>query len=311
MILPFEKMEAPSRCADRIGLSIPLPLIPNLTLLMNGWCFCCSKDLQSLLVFILVLLTSYLACRAQDLLKGKLIVEDDFTWIIPSHDSSSLEGFKTEKLKYIGGVDISFLKEDPSTACAALVILDADTLNVVHEEFDVTKLQIPYVPGFLAFREAPILLGLLDKLKHNAHPFYPQLLMVDGNGLLHPRGFGLACHLGVLANLPTIGIGKNLHHVDGLTQSCVRQCLEARENCDKDLIPLIGKSGNIWGVAMRSSPSSSKPIYISTGHRISLNSAIRIVKLSCKFRVPEPIRQADIKSKVFLQKFKGSAHLMK
>ncbi|XP_038983969.1 uncharacterized protein LOC103721183 isoform X7 [Phoenix dactylifera] len=159
MILPFEKMEAPSRCADRIGLSIPLPLIPNLTLLMNGWCFCCSKDLQSLLVFILVLLTSYLACRAQDLLKGKLIVEDDFTWIIPSHDSSSLEGFKTEKLKYIGGVDISFLKEDPSTACAALVILDADTLNVVHEEFDVTKLQIPYVPGFLAFRE-PTRLGL-------------------------------------------------------------------------------------------------------------------------------------------------------
>ncbi|XP_038983984.1 endonuclease V-like isoform X3 [Phoenix dactylifera] len=210
--------------------------------------------------------------EAQDLLKGKLIVEDDFTWIIPSHDSSSLEGFKTEKLKYIGGVDISFLKEDPSTACAALIILDADTLNVVHEEFDVTKLQIPYVPGFLAFREAPILLGLLDKLKHNAHPFYPQLLMVDGNGLLHPRGFGLACHLGVLANLPTIGIGKN---------------------------------------AMRSSPGSSKPIYISTGHRISLNSAIRIVKLSCKFRVPEPIRQADIKSKVFLQKFKGSAHLMK
>lgn len=249
--------------------------------------------------------------EAQDLLKRKLIVEDDFTWSISSHDSSSQEGFKTEKLKYIGGVDISFLKEDPSIACAAVVILDVGTLNVVHEEFDVTKLQIPYVPGFLAFREAPILLELLDKLKHNSHPFYPQLLMVDGNGLLHPRGFGLACHLGVLANLPAIGIGKNLHHVDGLTQSSVRQCLEARANSDKDMIPLIGKSGKIWGAAMRSSPGSSKPIYISTGHRISLDAAIRIVKMCCKFRVPEPIRQADIKSKVFLQKLKASAHVMK
>ncbi|CAN6220492.1 unnamed protein product [Urochloa humidicola] len=239
--------------------------------------------------------------KTQDMLKTKLIVEDDFVWSLPLVGSSSGEGARG-KLKYIGGTDISFLKEDPSTACAALVVLDADTLEVVHEEFDVVRLQVPYIPGFLAFREAPILLRLLDKMKNNAHHFYPQLLMVDGNGLLHPRGFGLACHLGVLADLPTIGVGKNLHHVDGLNQSEVRRQLEGDENCNKEFISLIGQSGITWGVAMRSCPGSSKPVYISVGHRISLDSAMAIVKVCCKYRVPEPTRQADIRSKVFLQK---------
>nr|CAD1832045.1 unnamed protein product [Ananas comosus var. bracteatus] len=247
--------------------------------------------------------------KTQDLLKKKLVLEDDFGWKVPSKESSLGGSDNKEKLKYIGGVDISFLKEDPSLACGAVVVLDADTLKVVHEEFDIVRLQVPYIPGFLAFREAPILLGLLEKMKSNAHPFYPQLLMVDGNGLLHPRGFGLACHLGVLANLPTIGIGKNLHHVDELSQSEVRRHLETSENYDKELIPLIGESRKVWGVAMRSTPGSSKPIYISVGHRISLDSAVKVTKLCSKFRVPEPTRQADIRSKVFLRQQKGSIHV--
>lgn len=126
--------------------------------------------------------------------------------------------------------------------------------------------------------------------------------MVDGNGLLHPRGFGLASHIGVLANIPTIGIGKNLHHVDGLTQTGVRGLLEAEGNRDKDHISLTGSSGFIWGAAMRSTEGSSKPIYVSIGHRISLDTAIMVVKRTCKYRVPEPVRQADIRSREHLQK---------
>ncbi|WOL05504.1 endonuclease V isoform X3 [Canna indica] len=171
--------------------------------------------------------------------------EDDFSREVPSQGWASEDGLRTKKLKYIGGVDISFLKEDPSVACSALVVLDGDTLKVVHEEFDVTRLQVPYVPNFLAFREAPILLGFLEKMMFNVHPFFPQLGLLS---LIHYSGLGLACHLGILSNLSTIGIGKNLHHVDGLTQSAVRQCLEARENCIKDMISLTGKSGKVWGM---------------------------------------------------------------
>ncbi|KAM0946685.1 putative deoxyribonuclease V [Dioscorea sansibarensis] len=249
--------------------------------------------------------------NVQESLKQKLILEDCFTWTISSPDMSSVENSRENNLKFIGGVDVSFLKEDPSMACAALVVVDAETLDVVHEEFDVVRLQIPYVPGFLAFREAPILQGLLDKMKQSAHPFYPQLLMVDGNGLLHPRGFGLACHVGVLVDLPAIGVGKNLHHVDGLTQSGVRKFFEAKENSDKDLICLVGKSGRVWGAAIRSTHGSTKPIYVSIGHCISLDSSIKIVKMCCKFRIPEPIRQADIRSRIFIQQFKGLSPMQK
>ncbi|XP_020577727.1 endonuclease V isoform X3 [Phalaenopsis equestris] len=206
----------------------------------------------------------------QENLKQKVVLEDDFTWIISPQSSCLDQVGDDEGLKYIGGVDVSFVKEDPSLACGALVVLDASNLNVVHEEFKLVRLKVPYVPGFLAFREAPIILEILDKMKQRAHPFYPQLLMVDGNGILHPNGFGLACHLGVLSNIPAIGIGKN---------------------------------------AMRSTPDSLKPIYISPGHRISIDSSVRIVKLCCKFRVPEPIRQADIRSRLFLQNLGGSGNL--
>ncbi|XP_077217002.1 endonuclease V family protein isoform X3 [Tasmannia lanceolata] len=230
--------------------------------------------------------------EAQDSLKRNIVLEDDFVWTMPANGSGTEESFKGEKLRFIGGVDLSFSKDDPSIACGSLVVVNLDSLNVVYDDFTVVQLHIPYIPGFLAFRE---------------------LLMVDGNGLLHPRGFGLACHLGIMANLPTIGIGKNLHHVDGLTQSGVKQLIEAKENCAKDHITLTGNSGHVWGavreidiLAMRSTEGSSKPIFISTGHRISLDTCIKVVKMCCKYRVPEPIRQADIRSRSYLQKHAGA-----
>nr|XP_025884253.1 endonuclease V isoform X1 [Solanum lycopersicum] len=195
--------------------------------------------------------------RVQDSLKGKLITEDDFKWRLPTREK---EG-SCEILKYVGGVDLSFSKDDSSIACGTLVVLDLTTQKVVYEDSSIVRLHIPYLPGFLAFREAPVLLELLDKMKNNAHCFYPQL-----------------------------------HHVDGLTQSTVRELLQAADS-PEHILPLIGDSGCIWGAAMRSSEGSLKPIFISVGHRISLASAIAIVRMTCKFRVPEPIRQADIRSR--------------
>ncbi|KAJ6354910.1 hypothetical protein OIU77_005497 [Salix suchowensis] len=235
----------------------------------------------------------------QDLLKERLITQDDFPWKLPIPSSSGNvaveEGGGGALLKYHAG-------------CGSLVVLDVTTptLQVVYQDFSLlTNFDAPYIPSFLAFREAPILLQLLQKMKNTGNPFYPQLLLVDGNGLLHPRGFGLACHLGVLANIPAIGIGKNLHHVDGLTESGVRQLLQAKDNSGEDFITLTGSSGCVLGAAMRSTKGSCKPIYVSVGHRVSLNTAIKIVKMICKYRVPEPIRQADIRARDHLQKNSG------
>ncbi|XP_009767084.1 uncharacterized protein LOC107775915 isoform X3 [Nicotiana tabacum] len=215
--------------------------------------------------------------RIQDSLKRQLITEDDFKWRLPPKmNEREKEGSNCEiLLKYVGGVDLSFSKEDSSIACGTLVVLDFQTLKVVYEDSSIVRLHIPYLPGFLAFRE---------------------LLMVDGNGLLHPRAFGLACHIGVLADLPTVGVGKNLHHVDGLTQSRVREILQAADS-PENVLPLIGDSGCTWGAAMQSSQGSLKPIFISVGHRVSLATAIETVKMTCRFRVPEPTRQADIRSR--------------
>ncbi|KAF3548978.1 hypothetical protein DY000_02010196 [Brassica cretica] len=241
----------------------------------------------------------------QDQLKKKLIAHDDFPWKLPSSPTELPQG--SETLKYVGGVDISFSKDDSSVACACLVVLELPSLRVVHNELSLLRLQVPYVPGFLAFREAPVLLQILEKMRDDQHPFYPQVLMVDGNGILHPRG--------VLAHLPTIGVGKNvpssqnlylfsacLHHVDGLDHSEVRRSFLLKENEDEQVIKLVGNSGFTWGVGFRPTLSSVKPIYVSLGHRISLDSAVEVVKMTCKYRVPEPIRQADMRSRAYLQK---------
>uniref|UniRef100_A0A2P2JUG6 Endonuclease V isoform X1 n=1 Tax=Rhizophora mucronata TaxID=61149 RepID=A0A2P2JUG6_RHIMU len=238
--------------------------------------------------------------RIQDFLKQWLITRDDFTWKLPN--PKILRGTGGRLLKYVGGVDVSFLKEDSSIACATLVVLDIPTLEVVYQDFAHVTLHVPYVAGFLAFREAPILVDLLEKMKASNNALYPQILMVDGNGLLHPRGFGLACHLGVLANIPTIGIGKNLHYVDGLSEPGVWKLFE--ENAGEDFITLKGRSGCKWGAAMRPTEDTSKPIFISIGHRVSLDTAVEIVKLTCKYRVPEPVRQADSRSRDYIRRHK-------
>ncbi|KAI3703366.1 hypothetical protein L1987_73385 [Smallanthus sonchifolius] len=209
--------------------------------------------------------------EAQDSLKKKLVTVDDYTWKLGEAEEEESSG--VELLKYIGGVDISFSKDNPSVACGTLVVLDFKTLDVVYEDSSIVKID---VPGFLAFREAPIFLELLKKMQDCSHPFYPQLLMIDGNGILHPREFV---------------ISFKLHHVDGLTNSRVRELLEAEENFNVDCISLVGDSGKNLGAAIHSSKGSFKPIFVSVGHRVSLASAVEVVKRTCKYRVPEPIRQ--------------------
>uniref|UniRef100_A0A9J8APE5 Endonuclease V n=1 Tax=Cyprinus carpio carpio TaxID=630221 RepID=A0A9J8APE5_CYPCA len=171
-------------------------------------------------------------------------------------------------LKRVGGVDLSFIKGDDINACAHLVVLTYPHMKVLYEDCKMVTLNAPYVAGFLGFREAPPLLQALEKLKNVQPNLMPQVLFVDGNGLFHYREFGLACHLGVLSDLPCVGVAKNLLHVEGVVRSEEHQ-----------------------SQALRSSHSSIKPVYVSVGHRITLDTAVRLTHTCCLYRVPEPIRQ--------------------
>ncbi|XP_038021418.1 endonuclease V isoform X5 [Anas acuta] len=132
---------------------------------------------------------------------------------------------------------------------------------------------------------------------------YPglEVLLVDGNGLLHHRGFGVACHLGVLTDLPCIGVAKNLLQVDGLARDELHREQIRSLQREGDTFPLTGTSGSVLGMALRSC-NSSKPLYISVGHRVSLETAVRLVQSCCRYRIPEPIRQADIRSREYIRK---------
>ncbi|XP_016136712.1 endonuclease V isoform X2 [Sinocyclocheilus grahami] len=207
--------------------------------------------------------------REQSRLRESVKEEDTEDWQ-RSPDFSGLEK--------VGGVDLSFIKGDDINACAHLVVLTYPHMKVLYEDCKMVTLNAPYVAGFLGFREAPPLLQALEKLKNVQPNLMPQVLFVDGNGLFHYREFGLACHLGVLSDLPCVGVAKNLLHVEGVVRSEEHQ-----------------------SQALRSSQSSIKPVYVSVGHRITLETAVRLTHTCCLYRVPEPIRQADIRSREFLR----------
>ncbi|KAM9317007.1 endonuclease V [Gastrophryne carolinensis] len=229
-------------------------------------------------------------------LKQKLITSNTENWQ-KTDDFSGLER--------VGGVDLSYIKGDDTCACASLVILSYPALEVVYEDCHMVTLDAPYVAGFLAFREAPSLMDAVKKLQEKHSDLMPQVLLVDGNGILHHRGFGVACHLGILTDLPTIGVAKNLLQVDGLENNEAHKEQAKQLQNGGDFFHLLGSSGNILGAALKSCTKSSKPIYVSVGHKISLEAAVRLVHSCCKYRVPEPTRQADIRSREFCVKMAG------
>ncbi|XP_028643747.1 endonuclease V isoform X2 [Grammomys surdaster] len=177
--------------------------------------------------------------------------------------------------------------------------------RVVYEDSRMVGLKAPYVSGFLAFREVPFLVELVQQLQEKEPDLMPQVLLVDGNGVLHQRGFGVACHLGVLTELPCIGVAKKLLQVDGLENNAKHKEKIVLLQAGGDTFPLIGNSGTVLGMALKSHDHSSKPLYVSVGHRISLEVAVRLTHHCCRFRIPEPIRQADIRSREYIRRTLG------
>lgn len=234
----------------------------------------------------------------QERLKLKLITHD-----VMGNWSWNLKDSSPRGLKLVGGVDISFVKGDARKACACLVILSFPEMTVLYKRCEIVYLDAPYIPGFLAFRECKFLVRLVKDLAEKNPTLIPQVILVDGNGVLHHRGFGLASHLGVLVDIPTVGIGKNLLCVDGLTKEYVKSKIVSKSRGGKDGVPLIGTSGRTWGQAVCLSPGTTKPIYVSIGTRISLKTALRLARACSRYRVPEPVRQADLASREFLRDY--------
>eukprot|EP00051_Salpingoeca_urceolata_P028455 m.5811 g.5811 ORF g.5811 m.5811 type:complete len:364 (+) comp2469_c0_seq1:639-1730(+) len=240
----------------------------------------------------------------QNKLHQLLHERDIHEWAVPG-----VEGSLGSPLRLVGGVDISFVKDDAVTACASLVVLELPSLEVVYKDCTMVEMREPYIPGFLAFREVNHLLARLQVLRTTAPHLVPQVILVDGNGILHVRGFGLASHLGVLADIPTIGVGKKLFHLDGFKSERAYREKEYVEHLQAggDYFPLVGRERKTWGAALRVTDGASRPVYVSIGHRVSLETAIAVVMACSQHRIPEPVRQADLQSRGVLRRLEAAA----
>jgi deoxyribonuclease V len=179
-------------------------------------------------------------------------------------------------IRLIAGVDVAYANHSDKIA-AAVVIMDAESLTVIETILAEDKARFPYIPGLFSFRELPPLIKAFSKLEHK-----PDLVVCDGQGYAHPRRCGIASHLGVIFDLPTIGCAKTrllgvhdeTHFKRGSTQ------------------PLID-GGEVIGNVLRTQ-NRINPIYVSVGHRISLRTACDwILRLTPKYRLPETTRKAD------------------
>jgi deoxyribonuclease V len=191
------------------------------------------------------------------------------------HAHIRVQPLPDEDVHTIAGLDAGFSKK---TIFATAVVLDYRTLEQVEQASVETPLGFPYIPGLLSFRETPAYLDVLLRLKA-----LPDVLIVDGHGLAHPRRFGIACHLGVLLDLPAIGCAKSI--LVGEAGPLDKPRGSTAE---------IKEGDEVLGLALRTR-ENVKPVYISVGHKVDLPSATHIALTSGKgYRLPEPARQAHL-----------------
>ena len=227
---------------------------------------------------------------------------------------------KDGKIK-IAGVDLSFPKDKPrrtpngdedADTLAAIVVMEYGygAPEIIHESFMATKLKQPYIPNFLAFREADPLEKLITHLRENFPKAVPDVILVDGNGILHTRNCGIASHLGVSLDIPTIGVAKKLLCVQGLNDDDVCHVTDSHITGIRGRSRFLkSETGQTLGVAYRnSSPvKSRKTKYISPGHLININTSTAIVDYCCErgLSEPSPIRYADRHGRYLLDKYKS------
>jgi len=200
------------------------------------------------------------AIAIQEQLQAEVITEDKFK----------------EPVQYVAGVDMGF-EANGTISRAAVAVLSFPDLQLIETSLAYRPTTFPYIPGFLSFREIPAVLDALEKITT-----IPDIILCDGQGIAHPRRFGIACHLGLLVDIPTIGVAKSLlvgkHEILPETKGSWQ--------------PLIHK-GEVIPVALQSA-QELKALSHASGHRVSLPTAIDyVLRCTPKYRLPETTRIAD------------------
>ncbi len=187
-----------------------------------------------------------------------------------------LEDDFRQPIERVAGVDAAFPDRGRRTR-AAVVVMTFPTLEVIETGFAEIDTTLPYIPGLLSFRELPAIAEAIGGLRHQ-----PELVLCDGQGIAHPRRFGLACHLGVELDLPTIGVAKSRLHGTASEPRAERGAWEALKDQDEVIGCLLRTRDRV------------RPLYVSPGHRVSIKQARQLV-LDCGagYRLPEPVRLAD------------------
>jgi deoxyribonuclease V len=182
------------------------------------------------------------------------------------------------RVETVAGLDVGYRGND--TVAGVCVVFDAKTLVVLDEVVVEDTTDFPYIAGLFAFREMPVLLRALDQVT-----VAPDLLAADGQGLAHPRRFGLACHLGVHTGIPSIGVAKNpMGEFDPPGHA---------RGSMSDLV----MDGDVVGRALRTQ-DGVKPVFVSVGHKIDLDRACaEVLRLAPRYRLPETTRRADTLTK--------------
>jgi deoxyinosine 3'endonuclease (endonuclease V) len=196
--------------------------------------------------------------------------------------------FDPEELKVVAGLDVHWV--DDTTGIAALVVLSWPRLEQLHARFLSFTPDIAYHTGLLGFRECPAYLQLLEEVQRTTD-HRPQLLFVDGCGILHPRGAGSASQLGLACSIPTIGISKSLNSRSRLTDKQVKQQMQ---DDGVTQLHLFDPEGLLVGCAIRKDTAHKQPVFVSVGHGVCLDTAVRLSAAACIHRIPEPVRQADV-----------------
>lgn len=180
------------------------------------------------------------------------------------------------QVRLVAGVDVGFEQRNTVTR-AAVAVLSFPDLEPQEEVLARRPTTFPYIPGLLSFREGPAVLEALERLR-----LEPDLLLCDGQGIAHPRRFGIACHLGVLTGLPAIGVAKSR-----------LVCTHAEPAPEKGSRTPLYDGDEVIGAVLRTR-TGVKPLYISPGHRITLDTAVDyVLRCTPRYRLPETTRRAD------------------